>query len=213
MDSARTIYIVDEDVAVRRSLGALITEAGLHSYPFSCGEDLLDDLAELPVGCIVMEVDLPGLGGLEVQRRVSALRPEMPVILMSAEGTIRMAVAALKAGAFDFLEKPIADRLLLDVIRSGCEQLGRSLPLVARKREAQERVGSLSVRERETVEHIAGGLSNKLVARTLGLSIRTVEMHRASAMRKLGVRNLAELLQLAGEADLLPDRLPSSAAA
>ena len=204
MKKSGIVYIVDDDAALRRWLGTLLVRAGLHPHPFACGEDLLASIHDLPPGCVLLDVKVPGLDGIEILRRLVALRPECPVIAMGDHSEVRTAVAALKNGAFDYLEKPFIDRFLLHILETGFERLTGATRLIARRNEAMAKVGRLSPREREVLEALFSGLPNKGVARLLKLSPRTIEMFRASIMRKLEVTGLADMLRIAGEAGVKP---------
>jgi two-component system response regulator FixJ len=207
------VYIVDDDAAVRQSIVALLGTVDFQARAFSSGDELLEALADLPPGCILMDVIMPGMNGLDVQRRVASERPDLPVVIMTAQGDISMAVKAIKAGAFDFLEKPFPARLLVDVLDHAFDQLGGQVSRRGRNLEAAALVERLSPRERHVIEALMAGLPNKLVAHRLGLSPRTVEMYRANVMRKLEVRSLAEAVQIALRAGVQPMSTTPSAAA
>ncbi|WP_241665546.1 response regulator transcription factor [Teichococcus oryzae] len=207
--------MIDDDDAVRRAVAMLLRSAGMDAETYPSGAAFLD---ALPVsgcadtGCILTDVRMPGLDGLELLRRLKALGVQAPVVIMTAHGDIATAVQAMKAGAADFVEKPFDDSALLDTIEAAC---GRSeLPGAAgAASESASRIAELSAREREVLELLMTGKQNKEVARKLGLSPRTIELHRARMLAKLGVGSLAEAVRLAVQAGLgspAEDRTPEA---
>lgn len=196
MNGDGTVYIVDDDEAVRDAVELLISSVGLDARSFASGSEFLE--TGLPAGpaCVLLDVRMPGMSGPEVQEHLQAARPDIPVIFLTGHGDVPVAVRALKRGAFDFLEKPIFDRqALLDRIQQGLRTHAERLDHDHRKRETQARIDALSRREREVMELVAGGLANKQIADRLGISERTVEIHRGRVMKKLGVRSAAELVR------------------
>jgi two-component system response regulator FixJ len=189
-----TIYVVEDDDSIRRSLERLLDEANLTASFFSTAEAFL---AALPrVGCVVLDIRLPGMDGLAVQARLLELGIDLPVIVVAPRGDVSTAVRAMKAGAIDILEQPYDDAALLVVIRNALSKKAIATHAVAVGRAAR-RVGDLSLREREVLDGLVLGRSNKIIAEELGLSIRTIESHRARMMARLGVRQLAEAIELA----------------
>lgn len=190
------VYVVDDDAAMRDSLSFLLDAAGWRTRTCATAQEFFDGyIRDLP-GCLVLDVMMPLMGGLEVQRIMRAQSICLPVIFLTAHGDLPMAVQAMKRGAIDFLEKPCKDHVLLDAvgraIRYSIQQcLSRSSVAAA-----QGRLASLTVREREVAELLAAGDCNKTIARKLNISDKTVQVHRHNAMEKLGVHSTAEIVQL-----------------
>jgi two-component system, LuxR family, response regulator FixJ len=201
----RTVHVIDDEEAVRRAIAILLRSAGIAVQTHPSGLAFLDALSNLGAGCVLSDVRMPGLDGLELLRRLRDRSIRWPVIIMTAHGDIPTAVRALKAGAVDFIEKPFDDNDLLTVIEAAFataeepESLGRSRMAA---NQAAERVAALSPREREVLELLVAGRTNKGIARDLGLSPRTVEVHRARLMERLGVGSFAEVVRLAVQAGL-----------
>jgi two-component system response regulator FixJ len=193
----RLVHLVDDDEAIRRSVGFMLKTSGFHVRAYESGVELLKGAANLEPGCILLDIRMPGMDGLEVQ---SALRDKgvtLPVIIMTGHGDVTLAVQAMKAGAVDFIEKPFEKAVLLSAIEHGVERLKKSAANQDRADEAAVRLQALTPREREVLDGLAKGLPNKTIAYDLGISPRTVEIHRANLMSKLGVRSLSEALRIA----------------
>jgi len=197
MRSKARVYIVDDDDAVRDSLGFQLEAAGYDVQGFGSGTDFLQQAAGLPRGCLILDVRMPEMDGLELQARLSQLELDFPVIMITGHGEVPLAVRAMKAGAIDFVEKPFSEATILGSIALAL----RPRPSRERRDEnadiAEERVGLLSPREREVLEGLVAGRPNKLIAFELGLSPRTVEVHRARVMDKMQARSVSELVRLA----------------
>lgn len=190
------VYIVDDDSIIRRSLSLTVRAAGYKAHPFMSGEDMLEAASYIAPGCVLLDMVMPGMTGPEVQRQLAVRRPEMPILFMSAEANVPAAVRAMKNGALDFIEKPFTDTLLLDVLGEAFKGLSARSDRERRMAEAAVRLERLTPRERQVLDGLLDGLSNKLVAERLRLSVRTAEMHRANLMAKLDIRNLAEAAQI-----------------
>jgi two-component system response regulator FixJ len=189
------VYIVDDDAAVRRSLGRLLDSAGFISRSFETPLQFLDAASSLARGCVLLDVRMAVMSGLEVQAALDRMNCTLPVVVMTGHGDVPTAVRAMKAGAVDFLEKPFDDEVLLEAIERALARSGG--PDQAREAlEAWKRIAILSQRERQVLDAIAGGQPNKIIAFRLGISIRTVEVHRARMMHRLGVRQVAEAVRL-----------------
>lgn len=191
------IYVVDDDEAIRRSLSFLLKTSGYAVRLFEGGTAFLKEAADLESGCVLLDVRMPDIDGLEVQRELRARGIMLPVIIMTGHGDIDMAVAAMKAGASDFIEKPFEKAALL-----GCVEAARRLSVAdrganARADDARARLNALTDRERDVLDGLVEGLPNKSIAYDLGISPRTVEIHRANLMQKLEVKSLAEALRIA----------------
>ena len=196
-DRGSVIAVIDDDDAVRDSLGALLEAEGYAVASYASGPAFLESLAEAPPACGLVDVRMPGMDGLELQRRLADVAPSLPVIIITGHGDIAMAVRAIKAGAVDFVEKPFQDRTILDGIAQALASREEVLSRETRRRDIGRRLDRLTAREREVFERLARGLSNKAVARDLGISPRTVEVHRARVMEKLQARNLSHLVRMA----------------
>lgn len=202
------VFIVDDDISVRESLEALIRLEGLEVRAFSSAQEFLAHPRTPTPSCMVLDVSLPGLNGLELQKRVSSDQRDMPIIFITGHGDIPMSVQAMKAGAVEFLTKPFADHVLLDAIRNAVD---RSRAVIARDEELRslkERYAQLTPREREVMGLVVIGLMNKHIAGELGISEITVKAHRGCMMRKMNADSLAELVNMAARL-----RLPRSLAA
>jgi FixJ family two-component response regulator len=194
-----TVYIVDDDVSVRESLELLFTSVGWRSELFDTAQAFLSRARVPCPSCLVLDVQLPDLNGLELQRRVATGELTMPVIFITAYGDVRMTVRALKAGALQFLTKPINGEDLLNAVREAIAISMEALHHAESMRGLRERYESLSRREREVMMLVTSGLLNKQVGGELGISEITVKAHRGNVMRKMGVRSLAQLVTLAAE--------------
>ena len=183
----RRVYVVDDDSALRLLVRRMLADSGAHVEEFGSAEEFLSGYSERPIGCVLLDVRLPGIGGLQVLERVSRSRPANPIIMVSGFGDIPSAVKAVKSGALDFVQKPFQKAQLLDVVNRAFDTIANS---VARDQELE----SLTSRERDVLKALRSGAANKIVAAELGLSPRTVEMHRSRIFKKLGVSNLAQAL-------------------
>jgi two-component system response regulator FixJ len=202
--SSRTVYVVDDDRDVRLMISYMLSDAELNSHPFASGSDFLAALPDLKPGCILLDVRMPDMDGLAVMAELAGRGTDWPVIFMTGHGEVPIAVEAMKLGAIDFLQKPFSEEALLGSFQRGFAMLEEKSEATARRTAARARADQLTAREKEVLQGLLGGLSNKLIADRLGISLRTVEMHRGNMMDRLGVDNLAEALTLAMEAGLGP---------
>ncbi|TVP52460.1 MAG: DNA-binding response regulator [Halomonadaceae bacterium] len=196
MTETRHVVIVDDDDAVREALTLLMHGAGLTVQQFSSGSDFL--AAPRPTGpaCLLLDIHMPGVSGLDVQAQLQAERCLLPIVFLTGHGQVPLAVNALKQGAMDFLEKPLFDReALLDIICNATEQHRQQLALANQDAQWQQRIALLSPRELEVARLAADGQANKVIALELGISERTVEVHRGRAMKKLALRTAADLVK------------------
>jgi two-component system response regulator FixJ len=196
------VYLVDDELAVRRSVGFMLKTAGLAVEVFASGEEFLKVVAGLGPGCLLLDVRLEGMDGLAVQQALRDRGIMLPVVMISGHGDIGLAVRAMKAGAVDFIEKPFEKAALLSAIAQARAhgQGHEQIHLLAEA--AQVQLNALTPRERDVLDGLVDGHSNKVVAYDLGISPRTVEIHRANLMSKLGVNSLSEALRIAFAARL-----------
>jgi len=202
MTERRMIHIVDDEDAIRRSASFMLKTSGFDVQTWPSGVAFLKEVRTVEPGCILLDVRMPEMDGLEVQHALSANGVAMPVIVLTGHGDINIAVRAMKAGAVDFIEKPFEKAKLLDAIEAGFAQLDDKAGRAARAHDASTAIAGLTDRERDVLEGLAQGLPNKTIAFDLGISPRTVEVHRANLMTKLGVRSLSDALRLAFAAGL-----------
>ncbi len=195
-DNLSTVFIVDDDAAVRDSLCWVIGSAGFNVKTYASAKAFLEKPDANRIGCLVLDVKMPEMSGLQLQKQLIEENSSLPIIFISAHGSIPDAVGALREGAIDFLMKPFDNQILLERIRSSIE-IGRKRREIRRQQEeATRRVSQLTPRERQVMDLIVKGYPNKIVAAELAISTKTVEIHRARVMEKVGVRNLAELIHL-----------------
>jgi two-component system response regulator FixJ len=196
MPSEQTVYIVDDDGDLRRSLERLLHSAGFHATSYETCAAFFSAVRDLPTGCILVDLRMPDMNGLELQKRLVELGISFPVILMTGQADVHGAVQAMKAGAVDFIEKPFSNDVLFSAIEAAWAQLKR-LNRVMEAEQAADRIAELSPREREVLDALVAGRPNKIIAFDLGLSVRTIEVHRARMMARLGVTQLAAAIRLA----------------
>ena len=195
-DVPQTVFVVDDDDAVRNSLRMLLKSAGVHAEAYASAQEFLASYEASQPGCLVLDVRMPGMSGLEMQHELNLRGATIPVIFITGHGDIPMAVEAMQHGAFDFLQKPFRDQELLDRVQRA---LVRDADYRTRLRQTdriRERLASLSPREREVLDLVTQGKANKMVAGDLGVSQRTVEIHRAHVMQKMEAGSLAELVRM-----------------
>ena len=198
IDSAtRVVHLVDDDEAVRRSAGFMLKTSGYLVHAYQSGVELLKAAGDLSPECILLDIRMPGLDGLEVQQALHDKGISLPVIIMTGHGDISLAVRAMKAGAVDFIEKPFEKATLLSSLDEGFRRLLHKEVTGDRRKDAEVRLQALTPRERDVLDGLAQGLPNKTIAYDLGISPRTVEIHRANMMAKLGVRSFSEALRIA----------------
>ena len=195
--SDRIVHLVDDDEAVRRSAGFMLKTSGYKVSAYPSGVELLKEGKDLPPGCILLDVRMPEMDGLQVQEALKQRGIGHPVIVMTGHGDVPLSVRAMKAGAIDFIEKPFQKEALVSSIESGFDSLRRRDETRDMARDAMVRLRALTPREREVLDGLARGLPNKTIGYDLGISPRTVEIHRANLMSKLGVRSLSEALRIA----------------
>lgn len=202
MTDRRMVHVVDDDESIRRAAGFALRTLGHAVSLWEDGVAFLREAKSVPVGCILLDVRMPGMDGLAVQRELTARGIAMPVIVLTGHGDIGLAVEAMRGGAVDFLEKPFEKAHLMRALDAGFHRLDRRQDELASTREATLRVAALTPREREVLRGLAIGHPNKTIAYDLGISPRTVEVHRANVMEKLNVHSLADALRIAFAARL-----------
>jgi len=190
----QTVFIVDDDPSVRDALSLLLSLRGHATAVFACAEDFLRALAPVWRGCVVTDIRMPGMSGLDLQAAVAAHPSRLPVIVITGHGDVAAARQAFKAAAVDFLEKPFDEEQLLRAIERAFERLPPPPALAAPEAADRE---TLSGREREVMQLVVDGLDNRTIGERLGISPRTVEVHKGRVMRKVGARNLADLIRIA----------------
>ncbi len=201
----QTVFVLDDDEAVRDSLRALLESAGFDVETFGSGAEFLDRFDPTRGGCLVLDVRMPGLSGLEIQEKLSEKRIAMPVIIITGHGDVPVAVQAMRAGAVDFIEKPFADDVILESVRFALEQ-GHQITLdMSSATEIKARLARLTPRERDVLEQLVIGNPNKVIAYELGISPRTVEIHRARVIEKMEARSLSHLVRLAIAVGVVPE--------
>src|SRR5262245_21456967 len=199
------VYVIDDDEAVRDSLNFLLDSAGFSVTLFDTAQGFLDALPGLAFGCVVSDVRMPGIDGIELLKRMKAGHSSFPILIMTGHGDIPLAVEAMKLGAVDFLEKPFEDDRLTTMIETAIRQAEPAVKSDALAQDIAARVASLSPRERQVMEGLIAGLSNKLIAREYDISPRTIEVYRANVMTKMQAGSLSELVRLAMRAGMLKD--------
>ena len=199
------VYVIDDDAAMRDSLNFLLDSSGFTVRLFDSAQSFLDALPGLGFGCVVSDVRMPGIDGIELLKRLKAQNSAFPILIMTGHGDVPLAVEAMKLGAVDFLEKPFEDERLTAMIEMALRQAEPAAKNEAISQDIAARVASLSPRERQVMEGLIAGLSNKLIAREYDISPRTIEVYRANVMTKMQANSLSELVRLAMRAGMLRD--------
>ncbi|UYY76730.1 response regulator FixJ [Sphingomonas sp. R1] len=202
MSERKRVHLVDDEESVRRSTSFLLRTSGYDVDTYASGVAFLDKVQDARPGCILLDVRMPEMDGIEVQAELAKRGVKLPVIVLTGHGDVGTAVAAMKGGAIDFLEKPFDRDALLEALERGFERIAEGDAAVATREDAERRIASLSPREQDVLQGLVRGHPNKTIAYDLGISPRTVEVHRANAMAKLEARSLSEALRLAFAAGL-----------
>jgi RNA polymerase sigma factor (sigma-70 family) len=197
MNSKPTVFVVDDDQAMRNSLKWLIETIGMDVRTFGSADDFLNNYYPGRAGCLLLDVRMPGMSGLELQAHLARQEIRLPVIIITGHGDVSMAVKAMKSGAVDFIEKPFHDEELLSSIRNALDFDQKQRSLQSQRAEIAARLAELTPREHEVMEMVTDGRSNKEIASGLGVSAKTVEAHRARVMDKMRASSLAELVRMA----------------
>jgi two-component system response regulator FixJ len=203
MQPETIIYVIDDDDAVRQSLEFLLKTAGISVRGFESAKAFLEIMPQIRSGCIITDVRMPEITGIELLRRVKEVNPDLPVIVITGHGDISLAVDAMKIGAVDFLEKPFDDDLLLAAVRSALSQDADIGKRKAELADVHDKLAALSNRERQVLEGLVAGSANKTIAFDLGISPRTVEIYRANLMTKMAANSLSDLVRMAMVAGIL----------
>jgi FixJ family two-component response regulator len=198
-DDKELVYLIDDDAAVRDSLGLLLEQANFEVQSFASAEEFLSEEPHPRATCAVVDLMMPGMSGLDLQEEMERQGAGMPVIFLTGHGDIPTSVKAIKAGAVDFLTKPVKRAELLEAIDLARQEGERMREHVRRSQTAQERVAALTPRERDVMDLAIAGLANKEIARRLNISHRTVEIHKARILRKTGIRSVVELARIAAD--------------
>ena len=201
MSDRRLVHIIDDEDSVRNSIGFMLQTTGYSVRPWPSGAVFLRELRNAEPGCILLDIRMPEIDGLQVQQQLNARGVTMPVIVLTGHGDVSIAVKAMRAGAVDFLEKPFEAEQLLCSIEKAFAHMGEASS-ATRTDAARTQIASLSAREREVLDGLAAGYPNKTIAYDLGISPRTVEVHRANLMQKLGARSLSEALRITFTAEM-----------
>jgi two-component system, LuxR family, response regulator FixJ len=199
------VYVIDDDEAMRDSLEFLLSSANFDVTLFELAQPFLDALPGVEFGCVVSDVRMPGIDGIELLKHLKASHSTIPVLIMTGHGDVPLAVEAMKLGAVDFLEKPFEDDRLIGMIDVALKQALSGVRSEAVKLDISARIASLSPRERQVMDGLIAGLSNKLIAREYDISPRTIEVYRANVMTKMQAGSLSELVRLAMRAGAIKD--------
>lgn len=202
MSAEALVHVIDDDEAVRDSLEFLLRSVGTPARTYDNPNAFLSGASALTAGCVVTDVRMPDMNGIELLHRLREKGAQLPVIVITGHGDVRLAVEAMKAGAWDFLEKPFSNEALLRTVEAA---MSERLP----DNGARTRLAQLSTRERQVLEHLVAGQANKVIGRELGISDRTVEIYRAKVMTKMGAGSFADLMRMAIMADVSPPASPS----
>lgn len=191
-----TIFIIDDDEAMRDSLGMLMRSVGFEYECYDNAQSFLDSLQKDRPGCLVLDIRMPGMSGLELQKKLQEMKFELPILFITGHGDVPMAVEAMKRGAVDFFQKPFRDQALLDRISQILGQMDDQQQKHQQQQQIEERLDKLTAREHEVMALVVAGVGNKVIAADLGISQRTVELHRAHVMQKMQASSLAQLVQM-----------------
>jgi len=207
MNKSTTVFVVDDDDAVRMSLEAMLTASGYQTRIFDSGAAFLESQRDCDAGCIVLDVRMPTISGLEVLKILKQEACRLPVIIMTGHGDIKMAIQAMKDGAFEFIEKPFSKETILGAIESAASAVPMNESVTPKDPALLRKIDRLTPREREVLDHLVIGNLNKVIAFELDISPRTVEVHRARVMEKMKATSLSQLVRMAIAAGLAPPTL------
>jgi two-component system response regulator FixJ len=210
MPAEAVVHIIDDDDAVRDSLAFLLSSSGIRAETHASAAVFLERFAEASIGCVVTDIRMPDISGIDLLRQVKERNPALPVIVITGHGDVPLAVEAMKLGASDFLEKPFDDDALLAAIRAALDRERNRDEQGTRIAEFRSRLASLSAREREVLEGLVAGNPNKIIAYDLGISPRTVEVYRANVMTKMKASTLSDLVRMALVTGFVPNEPPAA---
>jgi len=194
---AGLVFVVDDDAGVRQMISRMVRSIGLRAETYASVQEFLDLYDRRQTGCLVLDVRMPGLSGLDLQERLTAIEAPLPIIFITGHGDIAMGVRAMKRGAVDFIEKPFQDQVLLDAIHAALARAVELRSVTAARDDARKRLATLTPREREVLALVVAGKLNKQIAARLGTAEQTIKMHRGRLMRKMGADSLPALVRLA----------------
>ena len=197
-----TVYVVDDDESVRKATARLLKSVGFRVETFASARDFLDQDRDDVLGCLVVDIRMPGMSGLELQQELLRANVDIPIVFLTAHGDVPMTVRAMKSGAVDFLPKSVSEQTLLDAVQQALDQHARTRSEAAELAELRRRIEKLTAREREVMALVVTGLLNKQIAKRLGIAEATVKLHRRQVMQKTGADSVAELVRLADHAGL-----------
>lgn len=201
---APTVFVVDDDPSMREAMGSLLRSVGIETRTFASSQEFLESAKPDSPGCLILDVRLRGVSGLDLQKELAQTHAELPIIFVTGHGDIPMTVSAMKAGAVEFLTKPFRDQDLLDAVRVALELDRKRAKQAQGLREIRHRLESLTRREAEILRLIAEGMLNKQVAAELGISEITVKVHRGQVMRKMKAKTFADLMRMVGAIEAVP---------
>jgi two-component system, LuxR family, response regulator FixJ len=204
------VHVIDDDEAVRQSLAFLLAAAGIEVQTYESATAFLDVATTVKTGCVITDVRMPEVSGIDLLRRLEEFKLGVPVIVITGHGDVPLAVEAMKIGAVDFIEKPFDDEVLLTSVRSALNRLDRDHKRQAERREVEARLAALSSRERDVLEGLVAGQANKQIAYELGISPRTIEIYRANLMTKMQAASLSDLVRMALTAGILGPKTTDS---
>lgn len=196
INQALTVFIVDDDKAVRDSLTDLMDSVGIKGQSYATASDFLSNYSAERLGCLVLDIRMPGMSGLELQQELNRREAMLPIILITGHGDVPMAVQAMRNGALDFIQKPFHNQALLDIINLALQGCDKQQNNQQQTRSVKEHIRKLTPRERQVMQMVVNGKANKVIAMDLELSQRTVEAHRANVMKKLEARSVADLVRV-----------------
>ncbi|HTO46775.1 MAG TPA: response regulator transcription factor [Burkholderiales bacterium] len=202
--TAARVYVVDDDEMFRKSLHWLLESVGLQVAAFATAAEFLDAYRAGDPGCLVLDIRMPGMSGLQLQDELAARAVRLPIVFLTAHGDVPMAVAAVKKGAVDFVQKPYNDQRLLDVIQGALQRDADTRAADERHRRTAALIAAMTPREREVMNAVVAGKTNKIIADELGVAVKTIEAHRARMMDKMGASSVAELVRLVTAIDAGP---------
>ncbi|MGC8121051.1 response regulator transcription factor [Marinobacter sp. VGCF2001] len=202
-DSDNTVYVVDDDAGMLESTQWLLESVGLNVNAYSDGRQFLEAVEDLKPGCVILDIRMPGLGGLNVQEELQKRSLDVPIIFVSGHADVPIVVRAFKSGAFDFIEKPFNEQLLLDSVQQALQDSGETAPMTAPTADTEARLASLTRREKDVFLPLAQGYTSKEIAEQLDVSVKTIDLYRARVMKRLGAERLPDVTGVAIAAGLL----------